>query len=360
MSGNPLDKPTTAQVLASFDDGVPALTLNQLGRGEAVLLNWHAADTGSQAVPAFAKQMLQRFGVAGGAVYQVRNSETTARYGLDTQDRGVEWLRGLGVEPEVVNETQLDKVPAGATVVLDCQYLISATTAAWVEQFVDAGGHALFVDGPVFAIKEPALQRLPGLAETAAYFSKLRVITPAPGQDLVAHGPPVDLETEKRRATAWEEFRRGSVTDLVRQVHQGAKAIKPKAWVSAAVFYNRESADSVCQDWYGWLREGIIDYVLPMAYTEDDARLKAALDEWQAFDPRLERIIPGLSIYTSERGKTVTRDLGLVRQQQELCRSYHVHGNCYFALSYLSADIQAAFSAEPYAEVADPYYPPQR
>lgn len=30
----------------TFEDGVPALTLNTLGQGEAVLLNWQATRTG--------------------------------------------------------------------------------------------------------------------------------------------------------------------------------------------------------------------------------------------------------------------------------------------------------------------------
>lgn len=360
IEGNPLDKPTTAQVLATFDNGLPAITLNRLGKGEAVLLNWLATRTGREAVAAFARSVLQRFGAAGATVYQVRNSQTTARYGLGSQEDGVAWLRGLGCEVKALDNGQLSQVPAGATVVLDGQYLIAQPAAEWLEQFVRAGGHALFVDGPVFAVEEPALQRVLGLATTASYFSEFRVITPAAGQDLLPSGPPVDLELEKQRAAKWVTYWTDSVTDLVRQVYRGAKALKPRAWVSAAVFYNRESADSVCQDWYGWLREGIIDYVLPMAYTEDNKALQAALDEWQVADPGLSHIFPGLSIYSKRDGKEVNRDLGLIQSQQELCRSYKVRGNCYFSLDNLSPGLQAALVAGPYPEATAPYYPRPR
>ncbi len=358
LSGNPLGKPTTAQVLAVFEDGVPAITLNKLGQGEAVLVNWQATRGGNLAVRAFAGQVLQRFGVAAGtAVYQLRNSQTTARYGLAAQNEGAQWLRDLGCQPKAIDETKLSTVPAGTTVVLQGQYLLTTATAEWLEGFITAGGHALVVDGPVFAIKEPALQRALGLAGTAKYFSDLRVITPAPGQDLIKAGPPIDIEVEKRRAAAWVEFWTSSVTDLVRQVYQGAKAAKPTAWVSAAVFQDKKAADSVCQDWYGWLREGIIDYVLPMAYTMDTKALKAQLDEWQAFDPAMARIIPGLSIYAQQGGQAAPRDLRLTKEQQDLCRTYRVHGNCYFALDYLTPALQAAFATGPYAEAATPYYP---
>lgn len=92
-------------------------------------------------------------------------------------------------------------VPAGATVVLHGQYLLSPATVACLEQFVAAGGHILCVDGPVYAIAETALQRLLGLAGVASYFNGLRVIAPAAGQDLVRPGPPFDLklgETTRR------------------------------------------------------------------------------------------------------------------------------------------------------------------
>jgi hypothetical protein len=358
MEGNPLGRPTTARVLATFDNGLPAIALNRPGKGEAVLLNWLATRTGREAVLRFARSVLQRFGAGSGSVYQVRNSQTTAGYGLDWQEEGAAWLRGLGCEVKALDESQLSRVPAGATVVCDGQYLIAQPVAERLEAFVRAGGDALFLDGPVFASEEPALQRVLGLATTAGYFSEFRVINPAAGQDLVPCGAPIDAELEKQRAGRWVTYWTDSVTDLVRQVYRGAKALKPQAWVSAAVFYNRESADSVCQDWYGWLREGIVDYVLPMAYTEDNKELQAALDEWQAADPGLSHIFPGLSIYSRRDGKEVDRDLGLIRSQQELCRSYQVHGNCHFSLDSLSPELQAALVAGPYAEVTAPYYAP--
>lgn len=360
MSGNPLGKPSTAKVLATFDDGVPAIALNPLGSGAVVLLNWQAESTENPAVPAVMGKLLERLGSAGGTLYQVRNALTTARYGLNSQHRGVEWLRALGCNVTVVGDSEVARVPAGATVVFTAQYLISSETAAWVERFVSAGGRAVFVDGPVFAIGDPALQRVLGLTAMARYFSALRVVSPAADQDLIPPGPPVDRDLEVRRAAAWEQFRREAVTDLVRTVYRGAKAVKPLAQVSAAVFYNRAAADSVCQDWYGWLREGIVDYVLPMAYTEDNATLKAALEEWQGADPGLARIIPGLSIYSKGGAKPATRNLDLVRQQIELCRAYKARGICCFALAYLSEDLQERLAKGPYSQPAEAYYPPAR
>jgi len=123
------------------------------------------------------------------------------------------------------------------------------------------------------------------------------------------------------------------------------------------VLYNHQSADSVCQDWYGWLKEGIIDYVIPMAYLMDNAKLREALEEWRAADPQMARIIPGLSIYTRDGGSTSLRPRELVLSQVELSRSPGARGDVFLASNYLNANLIAALSGGPYATVVQPYTP---
>ncbi|MCE5239754.1 family 10 glycosylhydrolase [bacterium] len=355
--GNPLGKPSTAQVLATFDDGVPAITLNKLGQGEAALLNWQASRPANPAVDDTVRRLLQRFGATAQSFCQLRTTQTNAKYRAETQAEGLEWLGALGFKARALDETKVSDVPAGGTVLLYAQYYLSEETAAWLKEFVAAGGHALFVDGPVFAIKLPDLQAVLGLTGTAPYFHGLRVISPTPGQDFLQVGPPVDAAVEKERLAKWVEYRKWTVSELVRSVYREAKQIKPKAEVSAAVFYNRQSADAVCQDWYGWLKEGIIDYVIPMAYLMDNAKLREALEEWRAADPQMARIIPGLSIYMREGGNTSSRPRELVLSQVELSRSLGARGNVFFASNYLNADLTAALSGGPYATVVQPYTP---
>lgn len=358
--GNPLDKPTTAQVLATFDDGKPAITVNRLDQGEAVLLNWGAAQSGSLAVDHFVKQTLTRFGAVAKNTFQINTTQTRAKYRPESQTQTGQWLRALGFPARLIDETELDKVPAQGTLILRGQYTIAEDTARWLEDFVRAGGHCLFLDGPVFAIKQPALQRVIGLKGTAPYFSGGKVVSPAPGQDVLKAGPPLDVNKERERMAKWVEYRKWTVTELVRCVHRDAKAMKPDAWISAAVFYVKESADRVCQDWYGWLREGSIDYVLPMAYTEDNAVLAKAFAEWKDADPRMERIIPGLSIYSRQDGRAVPRDLALVRSQLEMCRANATHGVQFFSLAYLNKELIEVLAAGPFAAPARPWYPAKR
>lgn len=357
VGANPVDRPTTAEVLAVFENGTPAVTLNRLGEGEAAVLNWQAARSASPAVDKLAGDLLSRFRAAGKNTFQLNTTETAAKYRREEQARANEWLRGLGFPARLIDEAGLGQVPGDAVLVLYGQYYIAEETADRLEQFVRGGGRCLVIDGPVFSIKYPALQRVLGLKATGKYFHGLTLISPVPGQDLLPPGPAIDVEHERNRMAKWVEYRRETVSELVRAVYREAKATKPGAWVSAAVFFNRQSADNVCQDWYGWLREGTIDYVLPMAYTEDNEVLAKAFAEWKATDPNMDRIIPGLSIYSRQEGKAVPRDLSLVRSQLDMCRANATHGNLFFSLGYLNEPLIKMLADEVFVEPARPWYP---
>ncbi len=357
---NPLGKQTTAKVLATFDHGVPAITVNQLDAGEAVLVNWQAAGRSCWALDNFVEDTMKRFGATAENTYQLNTTQTAAKYGPIKEEGVRVWLKGLGFPAKLIDERVLAKVPEGGTVVLAGQYLMSEETTTWLESFVRAGGHCLFVDGPALSIKHAPLQRVTGLRVSAGYFHDRKVISPAADQDVLKPGPPMDAAKERQRMEKWAEYRTWTVTELVRAVYKGAKKLKPRAWVNAAVFYNKEHADRVCQDWYGWLREGCIDYVLPMAYTEKNEDLAKAFAEWRAADPQMERIIPGLSIYSRKDGKAVPRDPDLVRSQLDMCRDHATHGNLFFALGYLNDELIKSLSTGPFAAPARPYYPPRR
>ena len=360
VGANPLDKPTTAEVLAVFQNGTPAIAFNRLGAGEATLMNWQAMQSAAPAIEKFVEDTLTRYGAEKDSLFQLNTTQTAAKYRAETQSRANLWLRELGFRAKLIDEHGLAKVPPKAVVVLYGQYYIPEEATAWLETFVREGGHCLFIDGPVFAIKQSSLQQVLGMKATGRYFHGPTVISPTPGQKTLPTGPALDVEKEMQRAGKWAEYRKDTVTQLVRAVYQGAKAAKPEAQVSAAVFYKKQSADAVCQDWYGWLREGCIDYVLPMAYTEDNATLAKAFDEWKEADPNMERIIPGLSIYSRRDGKAMPRDLDLVRSQLAMCRTYHTHGNQFFSLAYLTEPLIQELADVVYKVPARPWYPPNR
>lgn len=68
----------------------------------------------------------------------------------------------------------------------------------------------------------------------------------------------------------YRDWRAQQITQLVREVHDAAKAIKPEIRISAAVFPDYpDCRESIGQDWLAWIQSGLLDFVMPMDYTSD-------------------------------------------------------------------------------------------
>lgn len=68
----------------------------------------------------------------------------------------------------------------------------------------------------------------------------------------------------------WDDFRRKQITDLVGQIYRRAHDIKPDIVVSADVFPSYDDAyNHRFQDWKLWMKMGILDVLMPMAYAKD-------------------------------------------------------------------------------------------
>lgn len=74
---------------------------------------------------------------------------------------------------------------------------------------------------------------------------------------------------------SWGQFRRNQVTSLVREIRDAVKAERPSVQLSAAVipwgpfpgdFRRSEAYNTVAQDWFEWMRSGVVDAVCPMTY----------------------------------------------------------------------------------------------
>jgi uncharacterized lipoprotein YddW (UPF0748 family) len=72
-------------------------------------------------------------------------------------------------------------------------------------------------------------------------------------------------------ASAWDAWRRDQVTGLVRDLREAVLAEHVDLLLSAAVIaYADRAYLSLAQDWRGWIREGLLDFAVPMVYTLDD------------------------------------------------------------------------------------------
>ena len=67
----------------------------------------------------------------------------------------------------------------------------------------------------------------------------------------------------------WIEYKKDSITEVVKLVSSEVKKVNSNVSVTASVFRYR-SKDNVCQDWPKWLEEGYLDFIEPMIYSNDD------------------------------------------------------------------------------------------
>jgi len=81
-----------------------------------------------------------------------------------------------------------------------------------------------------------------------------------------------------------------------------------------------------------------------MCYVMDSKDLESDLDEWQAADPKLEHILPGLAIYQRENGQATPRPPDLVLDQVSRCLRHGARGVSLFSAHYIDDGLTKALS----------------
>lgn len=70
-------------------------------------------------------------------------------------------------------------------------------------------------------------------------------------------------------ATCWQQWRMEQLTILIFDIYSVCRSFSPDILLSVAVKPNiREARERFGQDWGEWCRQGIVDAVMPMTYTE--------------------------------------------------------------------------------------------
>lgn len=159
-----------------------------------------------------------------------------------------------------------------------------------------------------------------------------------------------------RNITQW---RRDNLTDIVRYIYKGVKAVKP--WVKVSTCPVGKFRDTsryssrgfnayftVYQDAQGWLKEGIQDQIYPMMYFRGNSFYPFALD-WQE-NSYGRQVIPGLGIYFLHPSEgNWKRDE--VERQINFVRAHQLAGQGHYRVKYLIDNTQNL-----YDELADRYY----
>ena len=119
---------------------------------------------------------------------------------------------------------------------------------------------------------------------------------------------PADLSGDKALAVQWTEFRCGNISAVVEGVARRLRTKHPKTEISAAVMRNAPlDRVSLGQDWGRWCREGWLDFVCPMDYTESPALFRGHLRR-QKDQVANVALYPGIGLSCwSEDGEDATR-----------------------------------------------------
>jgi uncharacterized lipoprotein YddW (UPF0748 family) len=113
---------------------------------------------------------------------------------------------------------------------------------------------------------------------------------------------PDDVLKGKLRAQ-FRQYRRDTITRLVRSVATHARTLRPGIKISAAVFADYDAChEEVAQDWRYWIDEKLLDMVCPMDYTPSRARFETDLRRQLAWAQGKTPVVPGLgpSVYPEE------------------------------------------------------------
>ena len=126
-----------------------------------------------------------------------------------------------------------------------------------------------------------------------------------------------------------------AVSPVTQFVAEARRRVKRPKWLTTAVYakYPR-CIDTVGQDWVKWLNFDLVDYVVPMDYTESMSQFESFLRQHAAPSKNARRTIAGIGVTASESKLNATQ----VVEQIRLARKYGLAGESLFDLDTTLAE----------------------
>ena len=117
----------------------------------------------------------------------------------------------------------------------------------------------------------------------------------------------------------YQIFRQEEIHRAMRKISQAVKSQFPDLTLSVAVWGAwPDCADAQGQDWPVWCKEGLIDWIIPMNYTDNPDQFAGWLDLQRAQPGVEERLLPGIGLISSNAELTpaqLLQQLDLVKQR---------------------------------------------
>ncbi|MBI5030560.1 MAG: family 10 glycosylhydrolase [Chloroflexi bacterium] len=350
FEGNPISQPTTAQVLAKFSNGTPALTFNSYGKGQVVIINWRASERRIAADSEIMKQSIKQLLKEGGQVYTYRPDgelDDNAKQGLEGL---TSWLKDLGLPDQHVGPEQLKTLAPNSVLLVTFGFDIPAADAALLQNFVNQGGGLIFNDGPVRSIVYDSIRALTGMQGRGKHMEDWTTVVPvAPNALMPNSNRPVDLATAQSRDAQWKEFRKQGVNALIQGVYKRVKAQYPQVDVSVTVTSNQTSSSQLTmQDWRAWLEGHYVDYIVPRGYVEDVDELDAILVNWQPVMQKYKNVTLGVSTFSGKHNLRELKNPSQILEEINRARQAGSYGIMLWNLDFVNDEQLKALASGPF------------
>lgn len=340
FEGNTLVQPGTAQVLAAFDDGTPAVILNKYGQGQVIVLNWKASEREISAGSEIMRRSIKFLLKEGGQVSSLRPEGTLDANAKGSLQSTADWLIDLGWQAAEIAPKQIKDMNSSSVLIVSYGFSISPAAASDLSSFVARGGGVIFIDGPVRSIEVAEIRALTGMEKRGKGFEKWTLLLPRGDHPLIpTSASPVTLATAQARDAQWKDFRKRGVDLLIQDVYKRIKAQYPQVEVSATVTSDQATASQMTlQDWQAWLEGGYIDFLVPRGYVEDVDELDLILAAWQPAIRKYRRVTLGVSTFSGKHNPRIPKSPAQLQAEIRRARAAGSYGIMLWNLDYISED----------------------
>ena len=112
---------------------------------------------------------------------------------------------------------------------------------------------------------------------------------------------PGDVKWGGSERAAFIRWRAAQIDRFVGDARLAVRAHAPGKLLTAAVYGKYPSCvDAVGQDWEAWLRNGVVDYAMPMNYTESLDTFRGLVAAQTRGPAQARRVIPGIGVTAAE------------------------------------------------------------
>ena len=141
---------------------------------------------------------------------------------------------------------------------------------------------------------------------------------------------PADVQPKGPLNARFRRWRSDDITAFVAEARQRLKSVAPSMKLSCAV-YGSPAPDggNIAQDWPSWLTKNLVDFLVPMNYTESPATAAAWLKAQTSLPGAPGRIWSGIGVTADES----RLDAASTARQIALARQYNCPGYVLFSLN---------------------------